>query len=268
LLNQLERDELSHEQRALIGRVVTQFGDPRKGVGLREDGLPDLDWVEIPGGRVKLEKVNRVFDVKPFRISRYLVTNGQFEAFIKAEDGYRDGRWWLDMKPCDESDAPSWNEDNCPRETVSWCEAVAFCRWLSQRLGGTVRLLTEWEWQQAATGGDAKNEYPWPGGWDPARCNGATSHLNRTTAVGVYPNGATTQRAMDMAGNLWEWCVNKYDKLRDPAAMKIDGSNDARVIRGGSWDDTSVDLRASFRDRGVASDRYDSIGFRLAQDIE
>ncbi len=70
-------------------------------------------------------------------------------------------------------------------------------------------MPTEWEWQQAATGGDPTREYPWEGGWDGSWCNSDESRMNRTTAVGMYPQGATQQGVMDMAGNDWEWCLNK-----------------------------------------------------------
>ncbi|MDR4496262.1 MAG: SUMF1/EgtB/PvdO family nonheme iron enzyme [Nitrospirales bacterium] len=59
--------------------------------------------------------------------------------------------------------------------------------------GFLIRLPTEWEWQQAATGGDPTHRYPWPRGWDGTRCNSTESRLNRTTPVGIYPNGATQQ---------------------------------------------------------------------------
>ena len=97
---------------------------------------------------------------------------------------------------------PNWKEANSPRETVSWFEAVAFCRWLSKRTNSKIRLPTEWEWQLAATGGDPEREYPWPGGWDATKCNSSESRLNRTSAVGIYPSGVTQQGVLDMAGNV------------------------------------------------------------------
>ena len=61
-------------------------------------------------------------------------------------------------------------QDNHPAENVSWYDAVAYCRWLSKRLGYEIQLPTEWEWQQAATGGDPTNQYPWGPDWDSKRC--------------------------------------------------------------------------------------------------
>ena len=144
------------QDRAAVGRALARLGDPRPGVGLTPEGIPDIDWVEIPGGKVTLEDKGGTYQFEPFRIARYPVTNIQFQAFIDAEDGYGNEKWWADLGRTDSPWPPSWREANHPRETVTWYETVAFCRWLSNRLGYDVRLPTEWEWQQAATGGDPK----------------------------------------------------------------------------------------------------------------
>jgi formylglycine-generating enzyme required for sulfatase activity len=208
-----------------------------------------------------------VFEVKPFRMAKYLVTHAQFEAFIKAEDGYRNEEWWNGIERSEGASVAAWQEANAPRETVSWFEAVAFCRWLSHRTGSRLRLPAEWEWQQAATGGDTSRNFPWPGEWDAARCNGGESHLNRTTVVGMYPSGATQQGVMDMAGNVWEWCLNKYEDPVAPESLRIDDSNVKCVIRGGSWLNLAGGLRVSSRIRFNAGYLNDDLGFRLAQDI-
>lgn len=270
LIKRLDDASLSHEDRLLIGQKLCEFGDPRRGVGLK-DGLPDIVWIDIPGGEVKLESVDHVFLVKPFRIAKYPVTNEQFQAFLTAEDGYRSKKWWKDLEQSEHSATPSWAEGNCPRETVSWYEAVAFCRWLSAKTNkarSSMRLPTEWEWQQAATGGDLKRKYPWEGGWDDSLCNSSISRLNRTTAVGVYHQGATQQGVLDMVGNVWEWCLNNYDHPEAPDSLRID-ENAERALRGGSWKNTSGSLCVSFRHRDFTYIHQDGIiGFRLAQDIE
>ena len=259
LTTQLERIELSHEERATIGRLLARFADPRPGVGLRADGVPDIAWVDIPGGRVVLEDDTGQETVAGFAIARYPVTNMQFQAFVEAAEGYRNAAWWADLKR-EEPTAPHWSEANAPRETVSWYEAVAFGRWLSERLGYRVRLPTEFEWQQAATGGEVSRSYPWGPAWEVSRCNSEESGLNRPTAVGLYPQGTWPGRPLDMAGNVWEWCLNKYHK---PRHRRIDESGDWRVVRGGSWDGSSDHCRAAYRYGSHPEARSDARGFRL-----
>jgi len=264
LVEQLKDASLSHTDRLLIGQKLVDFGDPRAGVGLKTDGIPDIAWIEIPGGMITLEGGDHVYQVKPFKIATYPVTNAQFAAFLNAEDGVGNDEWWRDLEPQTVAQ-PTWSEANAPRETVSWYEAIAFCRWLSAKMGKRIRLPTEWEWQQAATGGDPRREYPWDGAWDASRCNSNQSRLNRTTAVGMYPQGVTEQGVLDMAGNLWEWCLNKYENPEQPEAVRIDTVG-RRVLRGGSWHNVPEFLRASSRYWNFAVNRTNFIGFRLLQD--
>lgn len=260
LIERLNHHGLSHQDRLLIGQKLAELGDTRPGVGVK-DGVPDIEWIEIPGGSIKLKEIDHVFEVKPFRIAKYPVTNEQFEAFLNAEDGFRNEEWWKDIEHHD-AVQPSWQEANCPRQIVSWYEAVAFCRWFSAKTGTSIRLPTEWEWQQAATGGDPMRIYPWKDDWDTTRCNSKESRLNRTMAVGMYPQGATDQGVLDMAGNIWEWCLNTHDD-QDLSITAVG----PRVIRGGSWLGKPVLLRVSYRNWNGAGNRDDGIGFRLAQDI-
>ena len=266
LITVLERPEVSHQDRFQIGLTILLFGDdPRPGVGVK-DGIPDIEWIDIPGGKIRLKGVKKVFTVKPFKIAKYPVTNAQFHAFIE-DGGYDpDQEWWKGLEH-QESASSAWQEPNAPRENVSWFEAMAFCRWLSARRNEVIRLPTEWEWQQAATGGNPANVYPWGKKWDAARCNSDESRLNRTTPVGLYPQGATAQGVMDLAGNVWELCLNKYDHPEKPESLRLDDSEDWRVIRGGSWNGYPGNLRASTRDRNTTDYRNINRGFRLAQDI-
>ncbi len=139
-------------------------------------------------------------------------------------------------------------------------------RWLRHQTGLHIRLPTEWEWQQAASGGDPTCEYPWRE-WDAARCNSDESRLNRTIAVGMYPRGATKQGLLEMAGNVWEWCLNTHEQPEAPESRRIDDSDAARVIRGGSWGGVPGGLRVSYRYWDSADARDNFLGFRLAQDI-
>jgi formylglycine-generating enzyme required for sulfatase activity len=252
-VSQFLTEENYEDERATHGREALQL--------LRRETFID------PMMPVLNDESTGVFDVGPFRISRYPVTNIQFEAFVKAEDGYQNEQWWQDLDRSQERNRSTWTEDTCPRTDVSWYEAVAFCRWASMRLHSTIRLPTEWEWQQAATGGDVNHVYPWGQAWDPARCNSKESRLNRTTPVGVYPNGRTSQQVFDMAGNVSEWCLNRYDNPNDPSATIV-GNLGERVIRGGSWYDISDFLRSSNRRYYLAHTGYDDVGFRLVQEIK
>ena len=104
-----------------------------------------------------------------------------------------------------------------------------------RQTGSKIRLPTEWEWQQAATGGDPRREYPWEGGRDRSRCNSYESRLNRTIAVGMYPHGATRNGIHDMVGNVEEWCLSGYEEPEQPEAVRTDKKIKQRVVRGGSW---------------------------------
>ena len=73
--------------------------------------------------------------------------------------------------------------------------------------------------------------YPWGAEWDSNRANTTESGLVRTTAVGLYPQGASPVAAFDMSGNVEEWCLNERDK---PHRIKETGEA-RRAVRGGSW---------------------------------
>jgi formylglycine-generating enzyme required for sulfatase activity len=260
LWKEVDNAATSHQRRASIGDRLADIGDARPGVGLNSDGLPEFVWLPVPGGEITLKDDTRPFTVQPFAISKYPVTWAQYRSFLQAEDGYRQQRWWLGLAKRREQPGEQYRQqDNHPAENVSWYDAVAFCLWLSARLGYEVRLPTEWEWQQAATGGDLARDYPWGAHWDPAYANTWESGLSRTTAVGLYPQGTSPVGALDMSGNVWEWCLNEHDHQQ-----RIDLSGMARrVVRGGSWGNDQDDARASYRDSGAPDDRFVSVGLRV-----
>ncbi len=247
-----EKDNLhtTHQRREEISYRLGRIGDTRPNLGVGEDGLPDILWLPVtPGGKLKI--VGKTFEVEPFYITQNLITYPMYQAFVESEDGYDNLEWWRGM-PKEYQPQTLYTSTarpgNYPRDSVSWYQSVAFARWLNQKLQGRqflaagekpliigqnseVRLPTEWEWQWAAQGGPEEREYPW-GEWQEGYANTEEAKLGRTTAVGMYPQGAAKCGAMDMAGNLFEWCLNKGEK---PDEVQVDASNEARVLRGGSF---------------------------------
>ena len=99
----------------------------------------------------------------------------------------------------------------------------------------------------------------WGEKWDSSRANTSESGLSRTTAVGLYPKGASPVGALDMSGNVWEWCLNEYE---NPDRIDLSSEN-RRVLRGGSWDLSQSLARCVSRDSRYPDFRVHDIGFRL-----
>jgi serine/threonine protein kinase/formylglycine-generating enzyme required for sulfatase activity len=262
--------EEAPEGRAAVGRALGRLGlDNRKGVGLREDGVPEIVWVKIEGGKFKYQ--GDWDEIEDFEISKYLVTNVQWEAFLRAEDGYREDRWWEGFtEPKREPEKPAWSESNSPRERVSWWEAVAFSRWLQEKCKGErperqIRLATEREWERAA-GGKSGKMYPWGKDYREGYANvnetlrkAGRHYLGRTSAVGIYEEGKSEDGVLDLSGNLWEWCRNEYG---NPRKTEVSGTG-SRALRGGSWGAQVVFASAGFRDGHRPDYRNGYIGFRV-----
>jgi formylglycine-generating enzyme required for sulfatase activity len=242
-------------------------------------------WIRIPAGRVTLvtetgwianyipEGQSQTFDVPAFSIAKYPVTNAQFRLFWAAK-GYEQRRWWTDagwaQREKDRWTQPrywtdsTWNGDEQPVVGVSWYEAVAYCKWLSEVTEEAITLPTEQQWQRAAQGDDGCG-YPWGPQWDASRCNNAVGGkgAGKTTPVRQYEGkdkGDSPFGVVDMAGNVWEWCLTAYET----GSTSLDGT-DVRVLRGGSWYGNHSDyFRCDFRGRNYPVNRNNNGGFRLA----
>jgi formylglycine-generating enzyme required for sulfatase activity len=286
LLKELENPATSEQRRLRIGDDLALLGDPRPGVGLKE-GVPDILWLPVAG--TNSEKVEFEtdggsighFEVTPFYIARYQVTDGQYQAFVTAEDGYNNKMWWHDFP--EQYQPQRLNEQrtkfiNNPRDSISWYQAVAFGRWMTHRCKGLalpnpynpteryvigenaeIRIPTEWEWQWAAQNGAEKRQYPW-GEWQRGYTDTSESGLGRPIAVGMYPHGAAVCGALDMAGNLWEWCMNKKDT---PEFTAADTSGDSRVLRGGSFSYSQNLARSVYRYYYNPYNVFNYYGFRV-----
>jgi formylglycine-generating enzyme len=191
-----------------------------------------------------------------FYIGKYPVTNDQYAAFVKATRQAAPGHWKNGKIP--------WGTGNHPVVKVSWTDAVAFCRWLSQTSGKPLRLSTEAEWEKAARGVDGRL-YPW-GNQPPAKelCN-FDRNVSYMTQVGQYPAGASPCGALDMAGNVWEWTGSLYGPYpyqSEDGCNSPDGEG-LRVVRGGSWSGNLRTARCAYRRRDVPGYFDSLIGFRV-----
>lgn len=234
---------------------------------------PPFAWCEIPAGQVTLEggyqmaDYEATFDVQPFFMAKYPITHEQFQVFVEADDGFSNDRWWTGLAAAqgDRSEAglqAFTYAANLPRDSVNWYDAVAFCRWLSERTGQTIRLPTEWEWQWAAAGPKGF-KYPWGNSFDGSRAT-TSAGLGllttwRTTPVDRYPDGASHFGVMDLIGNLYDLCLNEY---RNPDNTDLSG-NSERAARGGSYSDSDIETGTrQGRDPGY---RNPTNGFRIVR---
>ena len=259
---------LSPQDRAEAGRVLSVLGDRRPGVGVDENGVPAIDWVEIPKGRFVMgspENDEGPWDGTPqverelpaFRIARYPVTNVQYRAFVQ-DGGYTETwrhcwtkagwRWKADREGPDDTSRSDFLLDNHPRVNVSWFEAWAFCRWLSEKLGLKVHLPTDAQWEKAARGTDGRI-YPWGARFEAAHLNVYETGIGHTTAVGSFPSGASPCGILDMSGNVWEWCRTQWRSSYEAPAVDGPEGMASRVVRGGSFFNDHQGARCAARSR-------------------
>ncbi len=178
---------------------------------------------------LKDEQPAHEVDLPEYFIGKYPVTNREYQLFVK-ETGQRPPRDWDgDQYPPEKGDHPVVN--------VSWEDAQAYCRWLSEKSGKAYRLPTEAEWEKAARGTDGR-VYPWGDDFDPQRCNVAETGLGGTSPVGQFsPQGDSPYGCADMAGNVWEWTHSLYKSYpyRVDDGREDEAASGYRVVRGGSF---------------------------------
>jgi len=321
----MERGALAPRERVAAGRILGCLGDTRAAILTPERmefcTIPAGPFVMGSGD----DDTDAFSDERPqhtlaipydYWIGRYPVTNAQFLPFVAA-GGYREPRYWKEaaasgrwrhgkirrqeyyrddrqqfkVRESGEGDAPEdygepFNLPNYPVVGITWYEALAYTRWLTEQLtdvlpaGWLARLPTEAEWERAARGGPAGNplprrRYPWGNEPDPAHANYADTGIGATSAVGCFPSGASPDRVLDMSGNVWEWTQSLWGKdLQTPDFQYPYRTDDGRenlaahyditrVVRGGAFYSYARGVRCAVRLGDLPSRCSRDIGFRV-----
>jgi formylglycine-generating enzyme required for sulfatase activity len=234
---------------------------------IKEGGGDWKKWVEW-------EQPQHTVDLSEYSIGKYPITNREYQAFVREAKYNPPLGWDGDQFPPEKGGHPVVN--------VSWDDANAYCKWLSDKSGKRYRLPTEAEWEKAARWrsplpqGEGKGEgesliYPWGNQFDPKNANTSEAKIGDTTEVGQFsPRGDSPYGCADMAGNVWEWCNDWFGEkeyegragknTKDPQGPK---KGPARVLRGGSWGNSRLNARCSYRG-GLGPDLFNlNVGFRL-----
>jgi formylglycine-generating enzyme required for sulfatase activity/uncharacterized caspase-like protein len=234
-----------------------------------------LELVRVPAGEFLMgsdlakdeeawddEQPQRRVHVSEFYIGKTPVTSAQYAVFVRATKHempkHEVPKHWK------KGEIPSGKE-NHPVVNVSWDDAVAFCRWLSQETGKNFRLPTEVEWEKAARGTDGRI-YPWGDRRSTAELCNFDNNVRGITPVGRYSlQGDSPYGCADMAGNVWEWTQSlgkgyPYDATDGREDLKAKGS---RVLRGGAFLNEAGNVRCAYRDWSDPSYCSANWGFRV-----
>ncbi|MHB1033920.1 MAG: SUMF1/EgtB/PvdO family nonheme iron enzyme [Pirellulales bacterium] len=280
---------------AEAARRQTASGPATRRVDL--GGGVKLELVRIPAGQFVMGDAAGAEDEMPqasvaipraFWMARFETTNEQFARFDPAHDSrFEDRTSWIFSE-----DYLGWplNRPRQPVVRVSWNQAVAFCRWLSQKSGLTFSLPTEAQWEYACRAGAASSlaygnldtdfspfanmadytirELAYTG-WRPlspdiaARDERFNDHALVTANVGGYRPNAWG--LFDMHGNAAEWTRSAWRAYPyDPGDGRDEPAAEGKkVVRGGSWFDRPDRCRSAFRLAYPAYQRVFNVGFRV-----
>jgi formylglycine-generating enzyme required for sulfatase activity len=266
------------------------------------------------------EQPQHEVDLPAYWISRYPVTNGQYDQFVQA-NGYGQESYWPEAQAAGvwkDGKVKGWRDDeprnqpanygdpfnlsNHPVVGVTWYEALAFTRWLTDYWYEQEILPKDWrvvlpseaEWEKAARGGLKipqkhkiqstsdelsfypnialrnnslpNRKFPWGKSFDPDKANIGTVDLN-TSAPGCFSNGSSPYGVIDMSGNVWEWTSSikkqyPYDPSDGRENLKADCSIH-RVLRGGSFSNILSNGYCTSRPSSSPEAFHRTGGFRL-----
>ena len=257
-------DESSNQDETVKDDIIVETG-PEKEIVWEKDGK---EMVLIPAGSFEMGDhfsegnedelpVHKVA-LDAFYMDTHEVTVGQFKQFVN-QTGYDYDHMWDDV-------AKYSPGDDYPMIYVNWNDATAYAEWAGKR------LPTEAEWEYAARGGLVGHRYVWGDDEKLARDYAnyewveGKDKWELCSPVGSFkPNG---YGLYDMAGNVLEWCADRYDGnyYTNSPANNPQGREDSiykyRVLRGGSWLALTNSLRVAYRPIDNPNSRYIYYGFR------
>jgi formylglycine-generating enzyme required for sulfatase activity len=230
-------------------------------------------------GRAEDEHQHEVRLTKSFYLAVTQVTQAEFVRVLS-----RNPSWFQPDHGGGKDKVVGLETGRLPVESVSWNDAMEFCRVLSdyadeKQAGRAYRLPTEAEWEYACRGGPNGTTDPFHFGpmLSAAQANidgrypygGAprAAGLERPSPVGSY--GANPLGLFDLHGNVWEWCADWYEADYYQAAPREDPGGPpasrerCRVLRGGSWGDGAMLCRCACRTREDPNSATIFIGFRV-----
>jgi formylglycine-generating enzyme required for sulfatase activity len=186
------------------------------------------------GDRYDHERPIHWVRISPFWLAETTVTNRQYAIFLD-QTGHEEPGFWRDRR---------FSAPEQPVVAVSWHDARAFCRWLTETSGVSIVLPTEAQWEFAARGPEGR-EYPWGSEKpDPTRaCFDQDWEKGKPAPVGSCPEGRGPFGNLDLAGNVWEWCRDAWDEQayekrsgKEPVDPVVERDGDPpRVLLGGGW---------------------------------
>ena len=273
-----------------LALVVRHLGEESSCIGTPAPPLPE-GMVLIPAGQFQMgsnddeaqdEQPVHTVHIDAFFMDEHEVTNLEYKEFLLENPRWQKSR--IDNRFHNGDYLKHWSGNNYPSGKanhpvtyVSWYAAMAYAEWAGKR------LPTEAEWEYAARGGLAGLKYP-SGNTISTRQANYKNHVGDTTPVGRY--AANGYGLYDMAGNVWEWCLDEYDadfyfvsrNSRNPISGAraiqwiLDNftsipTNSSRVLRGGSWTNDARSLRVSARygNSPTISPAVANLGFRCAR---
>lgn len=245
--------------------VVVPAGEFRMGSTQSEiDALvkeSNSDWYRKEGPQ------HKVIISKPFAIGVCPVTFAEWDA-AQADNDWQRITGIEPRKPKDFG----WDRGDRPVIDVSWDDAQAYVKWLSEKTGKDYCLPTEAQWEYACRAGTA-TPFWWGSSINTNQANYNGNPPLSGGKKGEYRNKTLPVKSFQpnpwglyqVHGNVWEWCADdlrpySVDTVTDPVGH---GSN--RALRGGSWGNIARDVRAASRLAGARGGRFSYVGFRCAR---